>query len=384
MEQLYLSPEKTTPYNTAKYDLPEGSSKYTVMNTYSPTCTIHTPGNTLYYNGRKNKPKTSRIKHSAFRIMALAIAFVFTNLFFIQGIAQTVVTNPASPWIVPAGVTSIKVEVWGGGGAGGGCNSAFGTTYGSGGGGGASNEATFIVSPGQQYNISIGAGGTGSNDASGTAGGATTFTGAGGTVAANGGSGGARRGGSGGAGGTGGAFTGGTGGTATNQGAGGGGAAGNFGNGNNGANDASGSGGIGNPNIAPYIGGSGGPNRSSNGNGNPGNTPGGGGGGGYQGGWWNGAKAGGNGAPGQVVITYTACPAITATVSGQSNISCFAGEDGTITITASGGTGSYQFSLDNGSTYVAGSNPYTFTDLAAGTYHPRVKDANGCESPPCP
>lgn len=73
----------------------------------------------------------------------------------------------------------------------------------------------------------------------------------------------------------------------------------------------------------------------------------------------------------------------TATVSDQSNISCFAGEDGTITITASGGSGSYQFSLDNGSTYVSGSNPYPFTGLAAGNYYPRVKDANGCESPEC-
>ncbi len=35
------------------------------------------------------------------------------------GWGQTVVVNPTSPWIVPAGVTSIKVEVWGGGGAGG-------------------------------------------------------------------------------------------------------------------------------------------------------------------------------------------------------------------------------------------------------------------------
>ena len=30
-----------------------------------------------------------------------------------QGFAQVVVTNPTSPWTVPAGVTSIKVEVWG-------------------------------------------------------------------------------------------------------------------------------------------------------------------------------------------------------------------------------------------------------------------------------
>ena len=58
----------------------------------------------------------------------------------LHGFGQTVVvTNPASPWSVPAGITSIKVEVWGGGGGGGGCNSVLGTSYGSGGGGGAYN-----------------------------------------------------------------------------------------------------------------------------------------------------------------------------------------------------------------------------------------------------
>ena len=39
--------------------------------------------------------------------------------------AQTVVLNPASPFTIPAGVTSIKVEVWGGGGGGGGANGSF-------------------------------------------------------------------------------------------------------------------------------------------------------------------------------------------------------------------------------------------------------------------
>lgn len=74
----------------------------------------------------------------------------------------------------------------------------------------------------------------------------------------------------------------------------------------------------------------------------------------------------------------------TATVSGQSNVGCYAGTDGSITITASGGTGPYQFSLDNGTNYTSGSNPYTFYNLTAGTYYPRVKDANSCESPSCP
>ena len=48
--------------------------------------------------------------------MFLALMFGFVQ----QSFAQIVITNPTSPWTVPAGVTSIKVEVWGGGGAGGG------------------------------------------------------------------------------------------------------------------------------------------------------------------------------------------------------------------------------------------------------------------------
>lgn len=91
--------------------------------------------------------------------------------------------------------------------------------------------------------------------------------------------------------------------------------------------------------------------------------------------------------PGNTVFTsanLTINPLPTATVSNQANISCYLGENGSITITASGGTGPYQYSIDNGASYVSGSNPYTFTGLSAGTYYPRVKDANGCESPSCP
>jgi hypothetical protein len=75
-----------------------------------------------------------------------------------------------------------------------------------------------------------------------------------------------------------------------------------------------------------------------------------------------------------------------ATVSSQSNISCYAGNNGSFTITASGGTGPYTFSKNNGETYVAGDTgtQKTFTGLSAGTYYLRVKDITGCESPSCP
>ncbi len=60
----------------------------------------------------------------------------------------------------------------------------------------------------------------------------------------------------------------------------------------------------------------------------------------------------------------------------QSNVSCAGGNDGSITVSASGGTGSYQYSKDNGTTFSSGSNPFTFSGLTAGQYGIIVKDAN--------
>jgi uncharacterized protein YjdB len=73
----------------------------------------------------------------------------------------------------------------------------------------------------------------------------------------------------------------------------------------------------------------------------------------------------------------------TVTVSGQSNINCYAGNNGSITITASGSTGPYQYSIYNGNTGTYQTSN-TFNGLTADTYYPRVKDAKGCESPSCP
>ena len=53
--------------------------------------------------------------------------------------------------------------------------------------------------------------------------------------------------------------------------------------------------------------------------------------------------------------------------------------NGTITISASGGTGPYQYSINGGTTY-QGSG--TFTNLAGGAYSVVVKDANNCTSTP--
>ncbi|NOR86785.1 MAG: HYR domain-containing protein, partial [Bacteroidales bacterium] len=64
------------------------------------------------------------------------------------------------------------------------------------------------------------------------------------------------------------------------------------------------------------------------------------------------------------------------------DVTCFAGTDGEMTITAAGGTGDLFYSVvptgDAASYGAAGIN--TVTGLAAGTYDVQVKDANDCES----
>ncbi len=58
------------------------------------------------------------------------------------------------------------------------------------------------------------------------------------------------------------------------------------------------------------------------------------------------------------------------------DISCNNTNDGTISISVSGGTLPYQYSIDNGSTFV--SNGGNFTGLSAGNYPIVVRDNNGC------
>jgi len=60
-----------------------------------------------------------------------------------------------------------------------------------------------------------------------------------------------------------------------------------------------------------------------------------------------------------------------------SDLSCSTASDGEITVTASGGTGTLEYSKDNGLTFQPGN---VFSGLAAGTYQIVVKDANGCNT----
>lgn len=99
--------------------------------------------------------------------------------------------NPGThSWIAPAGVTRVRVRMWGGGGGGGGTGGN--PSAASGGGGGAYLEGWVSVTSGQSYTIIVGGGGSsgvGSNTGGG--GGTTsafglTATGGGGGFAANG------------------------------------------------------------------------------------------------------------------------------------------------------------------------------------------------------
>lgn len=94
----------------------------------------------------------------------------------------TLVLTSSQTWIVPAGVSRIKVTVVGGGGGASGNNAS--QTGAAGGGGGAAIK-TMVVTPGTSYAVTIGAGG--SAGATGTSGGTSSFVGTGANVSATGG-----------------------------------------------------------------------------------------------------------------------------------------------------------------------------------------------------
>src|SRR5207245_11801511 len=74
-----------------------------------------------------------------------------------------------------------------------------------------------------------------------------------------------------------------------------------------------------------------------------------------------------------VTITQPAS-ALSSSISSQTNVDCFGGSTGSVTVAGSGGTSPYTFSKD-GTTF---GNSGTFGSLAAGSYTITVKDANGC------
>ncbi len=216
--------------------------------------------------------------------------------------AATATFTTSGQWQVPDGVNLITVEAWGGGGAGGGRGASTGQS--GGGGGGAYASRAITVVPLQTYSYTVGAAVTGGNG-NGSDGNPTFWT-DGSMVKAAGGKGGA---------GTttkgiGGAiidsvgstiFKGGDGADGGTISGGGGGGAGSGGDG--------GSANAGTAGLGTAQGGGNGGTGVTNANGNPGISAGGGGAGARR---TNGNRSGGNGAAGQIKITY---PIISVTVS---------------------------------------------------------------------
>ena len=161
---------------------------------------------------------------------------------------STFTTSGSHTWTCPSGVSSVSVVCVGGGGEAGTANSNDST---GGGGGALAYKNSISVTAGNNYTVTVGAGGTGASgyDANGVSGGASSFTGYGGTVTAGGGGGGGGGAGSPGSGGSpsghDGGGSGGNGGNSNPAQGGGGGAGGYSGNGGNGVSSYPGSSGAG-------------------------------------------------------------------------------------------------------------------------------------------
>ncbi|UYT57766.1 phage tail protein [Brucella sp. MAB-22] len=74
--------------------------------------------------------------------------------------SRTFNTVGTQAWVVPDGVYSVRVRLWGGGGGGGGAAAGAAAAGGAGGG---YAEGTYAVVPGQSINVTVGAGGTRGN-----------------------------------------------------------------------------------------------------------------------------------------------------------------------------------------------------------------------------
>ncbi|MBK9338510.1 MAG: HYR domain-containing protein [Lewinellaceae bacterium] len=291
---------------------------------------------------------------------------------------SSLIVNSSSTFTVPAGVTSIIVQAWGGGGGGGTGDS--GSNSRGGGGGGAYATRTLTVTPGTTYTMVVGAGGEpGSNGtssyfntnslvsatsivaAAGSTPGASDGFGAGGSTANSNGS-------------T--EYAGGNGGTRNNDDGGGGGGGSAFTNANGGtgqSNPPAPDGGTGGTGTG--TGGNGGANNAS---GSDGGEPGGGGGGKGD----NGASSG-DGAPGRIIIAWTA-PCVNPdvpTVSAAPATIC-AGGSSTLTIDAGNLNGATDWQWYTGSCGGTSAGSGTSIMVSPGsttTYY--VRGEGGCVTP---
>jgi hypothetical protein len=208
-----------------------------------------------------------------------------------------------------AAASAVDLQAWGEGGKGAAGSSGSGSSGGGGGGGAYAEEPSLALVVDHTYDFTIGSGGTAT--ATSFPGESVTVTAAYGASAAgesggNGGTAGSNSIANGGGKGANGAY-----GSGTQIGGGGGGAAGNTGNGGPGSGGTAGAGNDGGGN-----GGTGG------GSGGAGSAPGGGGGGGGKTNEF--ADPGGDGAAGQIIITYTASASGTATLAGEGTLTASA------------------------------------------------------------
>src|SRR5439155_9418939 len=74
-----------------------------------------------------------------------------------------------------------------------------------------------------------------------------------------------------------------------------------------------------------------------------------------------------------VTITQPASE-LGSSISSQTNVACFGGSTGTVTVAGSGGTSPYSYAIDG----VTFGSSGTFSSLAAGSYTITVKDSKGC------
>ena len=89
----------------------------------------------------------------------------------------------------------------------------------------------------------------------------------------------------------------------------------------------------------------------------------------------------GNGcSSGLMTVTITPGPPLTANVTSTATL-CNGGSSGTITVAPNNGIAPFSYVLDGGAPQ-SGGNPYTFTNVAAGSHTIVVSDASGCTSSP--
>jgi hypothetical protein len=313
----------------------------------------------------KKIEKTETTNEILFGMKPVGFILLIPLLFLIQNSYSQVTvpytTSGTYTFTVPSGVSSITVECWGGGGAGGGVKSN-GNYGGAGGAGGAYASKVITVTPGSNYTVTVGKGGNGGTG-DGPSGGDSWF-GSTTTVLAKGGDGGGGDNGSPGLG----TSAGSIGSTVYKGGDGidgyyyygsGGGGAGSTGNGGSVST------------ITPWLGGSGTSAGGGNGGdgifsagiGNPGLAAGGGGSGAYTTSKKN--YSGGDGADGQVLITYSN---LLPTISGFTpSGGCANATSVVITGTNFTGATAVTFGGTNAASYAVNSSTQITATPASGT-----------------